>query len=90
MNMDSAEKEKGFYGTTVVGERGQVVIPAKAREDYGLEKGDHMLVCGAGENIIVLVKSEHAQEIATHLSRKLKSVNALINKMSAETARDQE
>ena len=82
MHMDSMGKGKGFYGTTMIGERGQVVIPAKAREDYKLEKGEHMLVCGAGENIIVLVKSEYAQEMAVNLAKKLRSVNALLEKMA--------
>lgn len=43
------KKENGFYGTTTLGERGQVVIPAKAREDFKLEKGEQLLVFGMGK-----------------------------------------
>ena len=33
-----------FYGTVTVGERGQVVIPAEARRQFGIETGDKLLV----------------------------------------------
>lgn len=34
------------YGTTTMGARGQVVIPAQARKDLNLKPGDHLLVTG--------------------------------------------
>ncbi|MHB1769469.1 MAG: AbrB/MazE/SpoVT family DNA-binding domain-containing protein [Minisyncoccota bacterium] len=40
-----------FYGTTVVGERGQTVIPAEARKDMKLKTGDKLLVFGMGGGI---------------------------------------
>lgn len=36
--------EKLFHGATTVGERGQVVIPARARRELGIEAGDKLLV----------------------------------------------
>ena len=33
-----------FYGSVTVGERGQVVIPAEARTQLGIEAGDKLLV----------------------------------------------
>jgi len=33
-----------FLGAVTVGERGQIVIPAEAREAYGLRGGDKLLV----------------------------------------------
>ena len=33
-----------FLGSVTVGERGQIVIPAEAREAYGLRGGDKVLV----------------------------------------------
>ncbi len=38
MNFDEA-----FYGSATVGERGQVVIPAEARQELGIEPGDKVL-----------------------------------------------
>ena len=44
-------KDKKFYGSTIIGEKGQVVIPKEAREDLKLKKGDKLLVFGMGEMI---------------------------------------
>lgn len=33
-----------FYGSATVGERGQIVIPAEARGDLGIQPGDKVLV----------------------------------------------
>ncbi|HSW57926.1 MAG TPA: AbrB/MazE/SpoVT family DNA-binding domain-containing protein [Dehalococcoidales bacterium] len=37
---------KRFYGTVTVSERGQIVIPADARKDFGIKTGDKLLVFG--------------------------------------------
>jgi len=37
---------KKFYGSITVSERGQVVIPAGARKDFGIKTGDKLLVFG--------------------------------------------
>ncbi len=36
----------GFYGSTTVGQRGQIVLPAKLREKFGINPGDKLLVLG--------------------------------------------
>ena len=35
-----------FYGSVTVSERGQIVIPADARRDFGFAAGDKLLVFG--------------------------------------------
>ena len=35
-----------LYGTVKVGERGQVVIPSQAREDFNIKPGDLLLCVG--------------------------------------------
>ena len=35
--------DEAFYGSATVGERGQVVIPAEARQELGIEPGDKVL-----------------------------------------------
>ena len=37
---------KRFYGAVKVGERGQIVVPAEARADFGITGGDRLLVFG--------------------------------------------
>jgi len=49
---------RGFYGAVTVGERGQIVIPAQARRDLGIEAGDKLLVLGDPEQGLALAKLE--------------------------------
>ena len=46
MKEDKPPEGKNFYGSVTVSERGQVVIPAEAREDYDIDAGDKLLVFG--------------------------------------------
>ncbi|MEW6080901.1 MAG: AbrB/MazE/SpoVT family DNA-binding domain-containing protein [Bacillota bacterium] len=39
-------KGKKFYGSATVSERGQIVIPAGARRDFGIKPGAKLLVFG--------------------------------------------
>lgn len=54
-----------YYGSTTVGERGQVVLPAKLRKKFNMKKGDTYFVLKGeqkGEQIggagVVLVKAD--------------------------------
>ncbi len=44
-----------FYGTVTVGERGQIVVPAQAREDFDLNPGDKLLVFGHPHRVGLIV-----------------------------------
>ena len=48
-------KGKYFFGSVTVGERGQIVIPKKAREIFNIEAGDKLLVLGDNERGMALV-----------------------------------
>ena len=48
---------KRFYGAVTVSERGQIVIPAEARRDFGIEIGDKLLVLGDLERGLALMKA---------------------------------
>ena len=43
MNKKCESFDDAFYGSATVGERGQVVIPADARQELGIEPGDKVL-----------------------------------------------
>jgi len=58
------EKTKHLFGSVKVGERGQVVIPKEAREIFGIQPGDILLVLGDVERGIALVKADTLQEFA--------------------------
>lgn len=48
---------KKFYGVVTVSERGQIVIPAEARRDFGIEVGDKLIVAADLEKGIGLMKA---------------------------------
>ena len=50
-----------YYGDTIIGEKGQVVIPAELRKKFGIETGDRFLVMGGttmGAWGFILVKAD--------------------------------
>jgi AbrB family looped-hinge helix DNA binding protein len=56
--------EDAFQGSVTVGERGQVVIPATAREQRGIVPGDKLLVfCHPDGCGIVLAKLQDVQRL---------------------------
>ncbi len=63
-----------IWGVTTVGERGQVVIPVKVREEMGLEKGDQLVVVSKGKKFIGLVKES---EITNMLKSWLDEIEGL-------------
>lgn len=48
---------KHIFGVVKVGERGQMVIPKRAREVFGIQVGDELLCLGDEEQGIALVKT---------------------------------
>ncbi len=58
--------ENAFHGTVTVGERGQVVIPAEAREQLSISAGDKLLVFGrpSGPGLTMVKIAQMAEFIA--------------------------
>ena len=57
-NLPIPPKGKHLFGTVVVGDRGQIVIPKKARDVFGIHAGDNLVVLGDEKQGIGIVKSE--------------------------------
>ena len=51
-------KGKHVFGVVTVGEKGQIVIPAKARKVFDIKAGDQLIVLGDEEQGIAIVKGE--------------------------------
>ena len=49
-----AENGKYIFGVVKVGERGQIVIPKEAREQYDIKPGDSLMVLGDDKGIALL------------------------------------
>ncbi len=54
-------------GTVKVGERGQIVIPKKAREYFNINPGDSLVVLGNQDRGITIFKAENLQDFAAFL-----------------------
>lgn len=52
-------KGKHIFGVVTVGEKGQIVIPAKARKIFSIAAGDQLVVLGDETQGLALLKSEN-------------------------------
>ncbi len=69
-----------FYGLTTIGEKGQIVIPAEARETLKLEKGDKLLVMsGPSQDVLMLAKPAQIEKFITQLNEHASSMKEIIN-----------
>lgn len=67
-----------FYGTTTVGEKGQVVIPAEARDAMKLKKGEKLLVFSMGHGMLALAKLEHLAKFEKHMTQRLAAIRKAV------------
>ena len=51
-------KGKHLFGTVTVGDKGQIVIPVKARKVFGIKAGDALVVLGDEERGLALLKAD--------------------------------
>lgn len=59
------------YGTTTIGAKGQVVIPAQARKDLNLKPGDHLFVMGRFGKVVGLMKVDQLEDFIKTILRDL-------------------
>lgn len=69
-NLPIPEKGKHIFGSVTVGERGQIVIPKKAREIFHIRPGDSLLVLGDEAQGIAIVKSDEFLKVAHDILKK--------------------
>ena len=66
-----------FYGSTTIGERGQMVIPAEARKDFNITPSSKLLVFGSPGGLMV-VKADHITGFLTKASEMLRALEKTI------------
>jgi AbrB family looped-hinge helix DNA binding protein len=70
--MSNSAEGMSIYGTVKVGDRGQVVIPSKARKDFNIKPGDLLLVvAGKNRRGIAMVKADAMREFASRVLKGL-------------------
>ena len=58
MGMALPPKGKHLFGLVTVGDKGQIVIPAKARKIFEISPGDQLVVLGDERQGLAIIKSE--------------------------------
>jgi AbrB family looped-hinge helix DNA binding protein len=80
-----------IFGTTSMGERGQVVIPSEAREELGIKAGEKFVVFGdAKRGTVILVKSEIMNKFANFFFNKSKRFEKIAKEIFDKTQDSEE
>ena len=61
------KNKQRIFGTAKVGDRGQIVIPKEAREFFGIEPGDTLLILGKNETGLIVTKPDTLSNLATQI-----------------------
>ena len=63
--------KRHIFGTAKVGEKGQIVIPKEARQIFGVQPGDTLLILGDAESGIIVSKPELVRDAAARVFQNL-------------------
>lgn len=69
LGLDVPPKGKHVFGMVKVGDKGQIVIPVKARKLFGINPGDNLLVLGDEGQGIAIIKEKGLLDLL-RMSRK--------------------
>ena len=58
---------KRVFGTAKVGDRGQIVIPKEARDFFGIEPGDTLLILGKAQTGLIVTKPDALNDLANQI-----------------------
>ena len=60
------------FGTAKVGDRGQIVIPKEAREMFGIQPGDTLLILGEADTGLIVSRPEELTTLADKMLNNLR------------------
>ena len=63
MELGVPPKGKHIFGMVKVGEKGQIVIPAKARKLFDIKPGDNLIILGDEGQGIAIIKEKGLVEL---------------------------
>ena len=61
------QKGRYVFGTVTEGEKGQIVIPVKARRVFGIKPGDSLMVLGDEDRGLALIRADFFLEVARQM-----------------------
>jgi len=77
--------DKKLYGTATVGTKGQVVIPADARDALNIQPGDRLYVVGSEKfQHIGFIKEDQLRSMIEHLTGNIEEYRTLLEKTDKE------
>lgn len=75
MGLGLAPRGKHLFGMVTVGDKGQIVIPAKARKLFNISPGDSLVVLGDENQGMALVKADNFLFMANMINKLSKMKN---------------
>ena len=90
MDKGKLNEENGpkFYGSTTIGERGQIVIPAEARKDFQMTPASKVLVFGHQQRGgLLIIKAENITEFLAKATEMLKGIENMVSSDKEITTR---
>lgn len=75
MGLGLAPRGKHLFGMVTVGDKGQIVIPAKARKLFNISPGDNLVVLGDENQGMALVKADNFLFMANMINKLSKMKN---------------
>ena len=69
------QAQQRIFGTAKVGDRGQIVIPKEAREFFGIEPGDTLLILGKENTGLIATKPETLNDLANRIFNSVEKGN---------------
>jgi AbrB family looped-hinge helix DNA binding protein len=79
MDVRASWQEFKCFGSATVGARGQVVIPAHARKELGIEVGTTLLVfSGPGRKGLTLFKADAVEQLVKMVNEQLPTVEKVL------------
>jgi AbrB family looped-hinge helix DNA binding protein len=70
--------DKKLYGTTTVGTKGQVVIPAVAREELDINSTDRLYVIGSVRSgVVILLKEDKIEKFIEQMNLQVETFRNL-------------
>jgi bifunctional DNA-binding transcriptional regulator/antitoxin component of YhaV-PrlF toxin-antitoxin module len=74
-----------FYGSTTIGERGQIVLPINLRKDFKINKGDKLLVVGnPNVSLITLINADTMDSFLETIGENISQMRSKIKKKGYE------
>lgn len=75
MGLGVPPKGKHMFGLVTVGDKGQIVIPAKARKMFDISPGDQLVILGDEGQGLAAVKPEYFLSMADMIEKERKDIS---------------